>query len=89
MENAKLQTATPAYVNDSHYYGAHCRKCKHSACLSLEKLRQHLGHSFPLVKLKDRLRCERCSSRQLVITFLTPNQRTGNVAHLFHEPPQR
>jgi ribosomal-protein-alanine N-acetyltransferase len=34
----------------------------------------------------DRLRCERCNSRQIVITFLAPDQKTGNVAHLFHDP---
>jgi hypothetical protein len=56
---------------------------------SLEKLRQHLGDSFPLVKLMDRLRCERCSSQQIVITFLAPDQRTGNLAHLFREAPWR
>jgi hypothetical protein len=51
------------------------------------KLRGHLGDNFPLVKVKDRLRCERCSSRQIVITFLAPNQRTGNV-YLFGDLPR-
>ena len=83
MEYAKLETAALAHVDDSYYFGAYCRKCKHSARLSLEKLRNHLGDNFPLRKVKDRLRCERCSSRQIVITFLAPNQRTGNVVHLF------
>jgi hypothetical protein len=88
MEYAKLETAALAHVDDSYYYGAYCRKCKHSARLSLEKLRKRLGEYFPLVKLKDRLRCDRCNSRQIVITFLAPNQRTGNVAYLFGELPQ-
>ncbi len=88
MEYAKLETAALAHVDDSYFYGAYCRKCKHSARLSLEKLREHLGDNFPLVKVKDRLRCERCSSRQIVITFLAPNQRTGNVANLFRETPR-
>ncbi len=83
MEYAKLETAALAHVDDSYYYGAFCRKCKHSARLSLEKLRNHLGDNFPLRKVKDRLRCEHCNSRQIVITFLAPNQRTGNVVHLF------
>jgi len=83
MEYAKLETAARAHVDDSYYFGAYCRKCKHSARLSLEKLRNHLGDNFPLRTVKDRLRCERCNSRQIVITFLTPNQRTGNVVHLF------
>ena len=55
---------------DSYNYGAYCRKCKHSARLSLPKLRAHLGDTFPLVKIRDKLRCERCRSRQIVITFL-------------------
>jgi hypothetical protein len=89
MEYARLETAALAHVDDSYYYGAYCRKCKHTARLSLEKLRKHLGDDFPLRKVKDRLRCERCSSRQIVITFLAPNQRTGNIARLFDEPPNR
>jgi hypothetical protein len=89
MEYAKLETAALAHVDDSYFYGAYCRKCKHAARLSLVKLREHPGDTFPLVKVKDRLRCERCSSRQIVITFLTPNQRTGNVAHFFQQTPRR
>jgi hypothetical protein len=86
MEYARLQTAALAHVDDSYYYGAYCRMCKHSARLSLVKLRAHLGDSFPLLKVKDRLRCERCGSRAIVVTFLAPNQRTGNIAHLLGEP---
>jgi hypothetical protein len=89
MEYAKLETDALAHVDDSYYYGAYCRKCKHSARLSLVKLRTRLGDGFPLRKVKDRLRCERCNSRQIVITFLAPDQRTGNVAYLFGEEPRR
>lgn len=85
MEYAKLATAALAHVDDSYYYGAYCDKCKHSARLSLVKLRAHLGDDFPLVRVKERLRCERCRSRHVVITFLAPNQRGGNLAYLFHE----
>src|SRR5271165_3965188 len=88
MEYAKLGTATLAHVDDSYYYGAYCRRCKHSARLSLVKLRAHLGENFPLAKVRDRLRCERCGLREVVITFLAPNQRTGNVAYLFREEPR-
>jgi hypothetical protein len=88
MEYAKLDTATLAHVDDSYYYGAYCRQCKHSARLSLVKLRAHLGENFPLAKVRDRLRCERCGLREVVITFLAPNQRTGNVAYLFREEPR-
>lgn len=88
MEYAKLGTATLAHVDDSYYYGAYCRRCKHSARLSLVKLRAHLGDNFPLAKVRDRLRCERCGLREVVITFLAPNQRTGNAAYLFREEPR-
>jgi hypothetical protein len=88
MEYAKLETATLAHVDDSYYYGAYCRKCKHSARLSLTKLRTHLGDTFPLVKIRDKLRCERCSSRQIVIALLAPDQRTGNLVPLFGEKPK-
>ena len=88
MEHAKLDTATLAHVDDSYYYGAYRRRCKHSARLLLVKLRAHLGENFPLAKVGDRLRCERCELREVVITFLAPNQRTGNVAYLFREEPR-
>src|ERR1700731_1511294 len=77
MDYARLETATLSHVDDSYYYGAYCRKCKHSARLSLSKLRAHLGDTFPLRKIKDKLRCERCSSRQIVITFLAPTSGPG------------
>ena len=88
MDSARLETATLAHVDDSYYYyGAYCRKCKHSARLSLSKLRAHLGDNFPLVKIRDKLRCERCGSKQIVITFLAPDQRTGNLVELFDLRP--
>jgi hypothetical protein len=88
MEYARLEAATLAHVDDSYYYGAYCRKCKHSARLSLTKLRAHLGDTFPLVKIRDKLRCKRCRSRQIVITFLAPDQRTGILVPLFGEKPR-
>jgi hypothetical protein len=39
VEYAKLETASLAHVDDTYYYGAYCRKCKHGARLSLSKLR--------------------------------------------------
>jgi hypothetical protein len=86
MEYAKLETAALAHVDDSYYYGAYCRRCKHSARLSLIKLRAHLGDDFPLIKVREQLRCERCRSRQVVITFLASNQRTGSLVQLFEAP---
>jgi hypothetical protein len=87
MQYAKLETATLAHVDDRYYYGAYCRMCKHSARLSLVKLRANLGDNFRVSEIRERLRCERCKSRAVVITFLAPDQRGGNVARLFHEKP--
>jgi len=53
MEYAKFETAALAHVDDTYFYGAYCRKCKHAARLSLEKLRAHLGDDFPLVKCRE------------------------------------
>ena len=83
MEYAKLETATLAHVDDRYYYGASCRKCNHAARLSLVKLRANLGNNFPVSKIREQLRCERCKSRAVVITFLAPDQRGGSVTHLF------
>jgi hypothetical protein len=89
MEYAKYEIASLAHVDYTYFFGAYCRKCKHAARLSLEKLRKHLGANFPLRKMKDRLRCERCRSRQIVVTFLAPNQSTGNVVHLIAQTPRK
>jgi hypothetical protein len=85
MEFVSLETAALAHVDDSYYYGAYCRKCKHTARLSLVKLRERLGDDYPLARVKDRLRCRACRSRQIVVTFLAPNQRCGSLAYLFAE----
>jgi hypothetical protein len=88
VEYAKLETACLAHVDETYYYGAYCRKCGHAARLCLLKLRTHLGDDFPLRKVREKLRCERCGDRrQIVVTFLTPNQRTGSLAKLFGRTP--
>ena len=80
MEYAKLESACLAHVDDTYYYGAYCRSCGHHARLSLTKLRARLGGDYPLRKVREKLRCERCGGRrQIVITFLAPNQRSGKT----------
>jgi hypothetical protein len=87
MEYARLETAALAHVDDSYYYGAYCGKCKHFARLSLVNLRAKLGDDFPLIDVRERLRCQRCRSRHIIITFLTPAHRhTGDLARLFELP---
>jgi hypothetical protein len=43
----------------------------------------HLGGDYPLAKIRERLKCEICSSRKVTITFLGPHQKGGNLHHLF------
>ena len=86
MEYAALETAALAHVDDSYYFGAYRAKCKHSARLSLVKLRERLGDCFPLMGVRERLRCRRCRSRHIVVTFLGPHQRSGDLAKLFELP---
>lgn len=87
MEYARLETALLRDVDETFYYGVECRKCGHCIRLSLLKLRAHLGDDYALVKVRARLRCEKCRSRLVVITFLAPNQRTGNLVELFSRQP--
>jgi hypothetical protein len=87
MEYARLETAKLRDIDDAYYYGAQCRGCGHGARLSVTKLIARLGDDYPLVKVRERLRCERCLSRAVVITFLAPNQRTGNIVELFARKP--
>lgn len=87
MDYARLETAKLAHVDDTYYYGANCRSCLRSRRLSLVRLRATLGDDFPLKDVRPRLKCQTCGSRQIVITFLAPNQAVGNLASLFHEQP--
>ena len=83
MEYARLETAILKDVTDEYYYGCSCQSRLHTARLSLSKLRRHLGDDFPLIKIRERLKCQICSSRQVTITFLGPHQKGGNLHYLF------
>jgi hypothetical protein len=83
---ARLETATLKDVTDDYYYGCSCQSCLRTARLSLSKLRSHLGPDFPLRKIRERLKCQICSSRKVTITFLAPNQKGGNLRELFQKP---
>jgi hypothetical protein len=88
VEYARLETALLKDVTDDYYYGCHGTSCLHSARLSLSKLRAHLGTDFPLIKIRERLKCVICSSRKVTITFLGPHQKGGNLHHLFAKEPR-
>jgi hypothetical protein len=62
VEYARLETALLKDVTDDYYYGCHCTSCLHTARLSLAKLRSHLGADFPLITIRERLKCVICSS---------------------------
>jgi hypothetical protein len=85
VDYPKLETALLKDVDDRFYYGANCRSCLHTSRLSLTQLRAHLGGNFPVVKIRERLKCELCGSKTVVITYLTPSQATGSLVHLFEK----
>ena len=87
MEYARLESAKLRDIDDTYYYGAQCRQCGHGARLNVAKLSARLGDDFPLTQVRKRLRCEKCRSRAVVITFLALDQRTGNLVELFSQPP--
>jgi hypothetical protein len=86
MERAHFSTAKLADVDDSYYFGVHCRSCLRNARLSLTRLRGLLGECFPVVEVRTRLKCSTCGSREITVTFLAPHQAVGNLANLFNEP---
>ena len=85
---ARLETATLKDVTDDYYYRCHCTSCLHTARVRFSKLRAHLGDDFPLIKIRERLKCQICSSRKVTITFLGPHQKGGNLRHLFEKEPR-
>jgi hypothetical protein len=88
VDYPKLETALLKDVDDTYYYGANCRSCLHASRLSLSKLRAHLGGDFPVAKIRERLKCELCGGKQVVVTYLTPSQSTGSLVHLFEKKPR-
>jgi hypothetical protein len=87
MDAANYSTAKLGDVDDSYYFGVHCRSCLRSVRLSLPRLRGLLGDDFPVVKVRGRLKCSTCGSKQLTVTFLGPYQAVGNLADLFQQKP--
>jgi hypothetical protein len=83
VDYANYSTAKLADVDDSYYYSVDCRSCLRSARLSLIRLRGLLGDDFPVVKVRTRLKCSTCGSKQLTVAFLGPHQAVGNLANLF------
>jgi hypothetical protein len=86
MEYPKFESAALAHVDDSYYFGAYCGKCKHHVRLSLVKLRAKLGDDFPLIDVRERLRCQHCRSKHIMVTFLTPEHCSGDLGRLFELP---
>ena len=84
---ADYSTAKLAEVTDAYYYGVSCQSCLRSARVSLDRLRGVLGDGYPVVDVVKRLRCRTCGSKQVTVTFLTPGQAVGNLAHLFEQQP--
>jgi hypothetical protein len=85
MEFANYSTAKLADIDDRYYLGVSCSGCFRSRRLSVETLRSILGDAFPVVNVRNRLKCQTCGSKQIVVTFLNPGQAVGNLAQLFKE----
>jgi len=88
VDYPKLETALLKDVDDRFYYGANCQSCLHTSRLRLSRLREHLGGDFPLAKVRARLKCDLCGSKQVTVTYLTPEQCTGSLVHLFEKRPK-
>jgi hypothetical protein len=87
VDPANFSTAKLAEVDDRYYYGVSCQSCMRSARLSLTRLRGLLGDDFLVVKVRPRLKCSTCGSKELTVTFLAPYQAVGHLADLFHRKP--
>lgn len=83
----RLESAILSDLDDSFYYGLTCQSCQHSSRLSLTRLRSLLGDTFPLKDVRTRLKCSKCDSKLIVVTFLAPHQAVGNLALLFEQKP--
>jgi hypothetical protein len=86
MSSVTLANARLKDVDDSYYFAAECKKCRHASRLKLSALREHLGAEFKLADIRTRLRCELCGHRDAVISFLSPNQAVSNLVPLFNRP---
>ena len=85
MDPAKYSTAKLFDVDDQYYYGVSCRSCLRAARISLTKLRSVLGDGYPVVQVVKRLKCRTCGSKEITVTFLSPNQAVGSLTHLFEQ----
>lgn len=59
------------------YYGASCEKCNETREIDLAKMAQTLGADFPTSKLKFKLVCKRCGSREKKIVTLYRSASTS------------
>ncbi len=85
----RLETANPrGHIDDTYYYGAQCRQCEHGARLiAIEATGARSGTTYPLAKVRERLRCEGCRCSRRRHHVLAPDQRTGNLVELFARKP--
>jgi ribosomal protein S27E len=86
MDYPTLGTATLGQVDDSYYYAVSCNSCHHQVRLSLLALRAKLGPDYPLVKIRTRLTCTACGSRQIIVSYFTPAHAVTSLGSLFKEP---
>jgi hypothetical protein len=51
--------------------------------------KQRRKASPAVAKIRERLKCELCGGKTVVVTYLTPSHSTGSLVHLFEKEPRR
>jgi hypothetical protein len=79
---AKLDTAKISDLTDGHNFAVSCSSCRHGLRLTATTLRQWFPEEFPVVLVRNRLRCSKCGVKAVIVTYLTPDQASNPVTRL-------
>ena len=62
------------------YLRAKCRSnCKHQSSLVVADLVKRLGYDFPVLDVRNRLKCFRCRRRKVTVTVLEPAKQPYRI----------
>lgn len=76
MSTDPLSAATLADA-EKYVYRVSCKECERSLNIDLVALRNQLGADFPIRRLKQRLGCKSCGSRDTTIVFIVLDSSIG------------
>jgi hypothetical protein len=82
------ETAKLGEITDEYYFAAQCSVCKHRRRFKISTLRDALGTNFEVRRIRPRLRCNRCGSKQIIVSFFNPGHRAGSLHRLFDTPAE-